>query len=116
MERHHDDGEREASPRLVRRVCVQSVATTGVREIATVVKITPTRDGAMQKQPAKPDNSSTVDSTLAQLREIVEDGLRHGFFECTVSCEIVRDRKRRLVIKAGKSDQFLITEDDVRRR
>ena len=62
-----------------------------------------------------PETASTIEQVRAQLWEIVEDGLRHGFFEFAVSCEIVKDRRRRLVIRAGKSHQFTIPEDDLRR-
>ena len=50
---------------------------------------------------------------LALLREIALDGLRHGFFDCLITCEIVNGRKRRLVIRAGKSHQFTIAEDEL---
>jgi len=50
---------------------------------------------------------------LVLLREILEDGLRHGFFEFVVSGEIVKDKKRRLVIRAGKSHQFTIAEHEL---
>lgn len=48
------------------------------------------------------------------LRE-VRAGLDHGFFELTVRCELTQERKRRFTIKAGKSHQFVIPEDDLRR-
>jgi hypothetical protein len=42
-------------------------------------------------------------------------GLRHGFFECSVACEIVSGSKRQLVIRAGKSHKFTIPEEELRR-
>ena len=50
---------------------------------------------------------------LHRLREIVEEGLQHGFFDCTITCEIIKQGKRRLIIKAGKSHQFIIPEEDL---
>ena len=50
---------------------------------------------------------------LKKLNEIVLDGLEHGFFEYTVTCELMNNHKRRLVIKAGKSHQFTIPPDDL---
>jgi hypothetical protein len=50
----------------------------------------------------------SVDRALSQLRDIVLRGLEHGFFECTVSGEIIQQGKRRLVIKAGHSFRFVI--------
>ena len=69
----------------------------------------------MQTQAGTPDNTSELDRARTRLWAIVEDGLRHGFFECTVSSEVVNGKKRRLMIKAGKSHQFTIPEDDLRR-
>ena len=52
---------------------------------------------------------------LAHLEKIVVDGLRHGFFECFIGCEIVSGGKRQLVIRAGKSHKFTIREDELPR-
>ena len=57
---------------------------------------------------------SELSSALARLEQEVRAGLRHGFFKCVVHCEIVAGRKRRLTIRAGKSHQFTILEDDLR--
>ena len=50
---------------------------------------------------------------MKRLIREVEDGLQHGFFEYQVSCELVKNRKRRLVINAGKKHQFTIPEDEL---
>jgi hypothetical protein len=50
---------------------------------------------------------------LDHIRNQLLDGLRHGFFECTIACEIIKDRKRRLLVKAGKSEQFTIPADEL---
>jgi hypothetical protein len=52
---------------------------------------------------------------LAHLQRIVVEGLLHGFFECSIACEIDGGRKRRLVIRAGKSHRFTIPEDELPR-
>jgi hypothetical protein len=52
---------------------------------------------------------------LAHLEKIVADGLRHGFFDCSIACEIVSGGKRQLVIRAGKSHKFTIPEDELPR-
>ncbi len=49
------------------------------------------------------------------LEKIIIDGLRHGFFDCTISCEIGSGGKRALVIRAGNSHKFIISEDEVPR-
>ena len=38
---------------------------------------------------------------LAHLEKIVVDGLRHGFFDCSIACRIVSGGKRQLVIRAA---------------
>jgi len=53
------------------------------------------------------------DAMFACLKEIVLDGLRHGFFDCVITCELLNARKRRVVIKAGKSYQFAIREEEL---
>jgi len=50
---------------------------------------------------------------LAKLRQVVVEGLQHGFFDYTVTCETISGKKRRLVIKAGVSHQFIIPLEEV---
>lgn len=57
---------------------------------------------------------SELSGALKKLEQEILDGLRHGFFECVVSCEIVTGQKRRLTIRAGKSHRFTISEEDLR--
>ena len=52
---------------------------------------------------------------LDRLCSLVVDGLRHGFFDYSITCEIGKGRKRQLVIRAGKSDKFTIPEDELPR-
>ncbi len=59
--------------------------------------------------------NSTLEEALLRLREVVEDGLRHGFFDCTVTGETIGGKKRRLTIKAGKSYLYVIPEEDLGR-
>lgn len=56
-----------------------------------------------------------VAEALAHLEKIVVDGLRHGFFDCSIACEMVSGGKRQLVIRAGKSHKFTIPEDELPR-
>jgi hypothetical protein len=66
-------------------------------------------------KPRQPERLRQVDCALAKLREVVLQGLEHGFFECTVVGDIIQGQKRRLLIKAGKSFQFMITADELDR-
>jgi len=52
---------------------------------------------------------------LAHLEKVVVDGLRHGFFEYVIACEIGNGGKRQLVIRSGKSNKFIIPEDELPR-
>ena len=52
---------------------------------------------------------------LALLEKIVIDGLQHGFFDYSIECEMGKDRKRHLVIRAGKSHKYTIREDELPR-
>ena len=70
----------------------------------------------MENQPWTSNNTSELHRAHTRLWAIVVDGLRHGYFECTVSSEVINGKKRRLVIKAGKSDQFTIAEDELHGR
>ncbi len=65
----------------------------------------------MESDPNRP--SSELSRALEKLEHEVLDGLRHGFFEYVVRCEIVKGQKRRLTIQAGRSHQFTIPEDDL---
>jgi hypothetical protein len=50
---------------------------------------------------------------LAQLERMVVDGIRHGFFRCSITCTIHKGGRRELVVEAGKSHKFTIPEDEV---
>jgi hypothetical protein len=52
---------------------------------------------------------------LDRIEGLVVDGLRHGFFDYSIACEIGKDGKRQLVIGAGKSHKFTIPEDELPR-
>jgi hypothetical protein len=49
------------------------------------------------------------------LESLVIDGLKHGFFEISIACATVNGKKRQLIIRAGKSHQFMIPEDELNR-
>ena len=42
-----------------------------------------------------------ITEALARIEEVVVDGLRHGFFDCSIACEIGNGGKRQLVIRAA---------------
>jgi hypothetical protein len=49
------------------------------------------------------------------LEGLVVEGLKHGFFDYSIACEIAKGGKRKLMIRAGKSYMFTITEDEMPR-
>ena len=55
------------------------------------------------------------DKAMKCLERTVVDGLHHGFFDCSITSEIVAGGKRQLVIRAGKSHKFTIPEDELPR-
>jgi hypothetical protein len=59
--------------------------------------------------------SGQVREALDRLEGLVVEGLRHGFFDYSIACEIANGGKRQLVIRAGKSHKFTIPEDEVPR-
>ena len=52
---------------------------------------------------------------LMHLETVVVEGLRHGYFEYTITCEIGNGRKRHLVVRAGKAHKFTIPNEDLPR-
>jgi len=43
----------------------------------------------------------------------LREGLLHGFFDYSMSCEVVRGGKRRFTLRAGKSHRFVIPEEEL---
>jgi hypothetical protein len=56
-----------------------------------------------------------IREALDRLECLVVDGLKHGFFDYSITCDIGPGGKRHLVIRAGKSHKFTIPADEVPR-
>jgi hypothetical protein len=56
-----------------------------------------------------------VRDALDRLEGLVVDGLKHGFFDYSIACEVANGGKRQLVIWAGKSQKFTIPENEAPR-
>jgi hypothetical protein len=52
---------------------------------------------------------------MACLERTVVDGLEHGFFDCSITIEVVPGGKRLVMIRAGKSHKFTIPEGELPR-
>ena len=61
------------------------------------------------------EHRSQFAEALRHIEKVVTEGLRHGFFECSIACEIANGGKRQVVIRAGKSHKFVIPEEDLPR-
>ena len=59
--------------------------------------------------------SGQVREALDRLECLFVEGLKHGFFDYSIACEIGKGGKRQLVIRAGKSHKFTIPEADLPR-
>jgi hypothetical protein len=66
----------------------------------------PTTDGTVQS------GALELHRAFQRLESEIRDGLGHGFFDLSVVCEVIKGGKRRLTIRAGKSYQFLIGEEE----
>jgi hypothetical protein len=54
-----------------------------------------------------------IREALDRLETLVLDGLRHGFFDYSITCEVANGSRRHLVIRAGKSHKFTIPESEL---
>jgi hypothetical protein len=70
---------------------------------------------AQANPPFSDDRSAQLREALDRLEGLVVDGLKHGFFDYSIACEVANGGKRQLVIRAGKSHKFTIPEDEVPR-
>ena len=88
-----------------------------VHEFGNTDSTTPVGPGQQKRSEFEPRpgsaSSGELDAMFARLHEIVMDGLRHGFFDCQVTCELMNGRKRRVIIKAGMCHRFVIPEEDL---
>jgi hypothetical protein len=62
--------------------------------------------------PATTRPASALDSAVRRILSEIDDGLRHGYFDFALTCEITGNGRRRLTLRAGKNYQFLIPTDD----
>jgi hypothetical protein len=59
--------------------------------------------------------SAPIRSALDLIEDLVIEGIKHGHFDYSVTCETGTSGRRLLIIKAGKSHKFTIMEPDVPR-
>ena len=59
--------------------------------------------------------SRQVREVLERLEGLVVEGLKHGFFDYSITSTVGKGNRRELVIEAGKSFKYTIPEDEVPR-
>ena len=62
-----------------------------------------------------PGYSTPVKSALHLIEGLVLEGIRHGHFDYSLTCEMGNNGRRLLLVKAGKSHKFSILEEDIPR-
>ena len=63
--------------------------------------------------PVQRAKSGQVREALDRLEGLIVEGLKHGFFDYSIACEVGNGGKRHLVIRAGKSHKFIIPAEEV---
>jgi hypothetical protein len=62
----------------------------------------------------RPENGGRqLCEALERIGQIVLDGLRHGYFRCSITSVIGKDNRRDLVVEAGKSFKFTVPEEEL---
>ena len=59
--------------------------------------------------------SEPVRSALDLVESLLVEGLKHGHFDYSLTCELGTNGRRLLIVKAGKSYKFSIMEPEVPR-
>lgn len=67
----------------------------------------------MQRGMNKGAPKAQLDNFLGQLVAEVREGLKHGFFKCELTCELISGRKRSVTINAGKSHRYTIPAEEL---
>ncbi len=61
------------------------------------------------------DYSEPVRSALDLVEGLLIEGIRHGHFDYSVTCETGTNGRRLLIVKAGKSHKFAIEKTELPR-
>ncbi len=59
------------------------------------------------------NRNSSLEQVLEHVEREIREGLGHGFFDFSVSCEIGNGKRRQVTIKAGRSHRFTIPEEEI---
>jgi hypothetical protein len=59
--------------------------------------------------------SATVRAALDLIEALLIEGIKHGHFDYSMTCETGTNGRRLLIVRGGKSHKFSITEPDIPR-
>jgi hypothetical protein len=59
--------------------------------------------------------SEPVGAALELVEALLVEGIKHGHFDYSITCEMGTNGRRLLIVKAGKSHKFSIMEPDIPR-
>jgi hypothetical protein len=59
-----------------------------------------------------PSGEASLDRALRRLVAEIMEGLRHGYFDFSIGCQVVGQERRQLILRAGKSHRFLISKGE----
>jgi hypothetical protein len=57
-------------------------------------------------------SAGAVHPALRRVLAEIHAGLRHGYFEYSLTCEVIGQGRRRLILRAGKNYQFVIGPEE----
>jgi hypothetical protein len=60
----------------------------------------------------EPASTTAFDRALSRILSELQEGVRHGYFEFAITCEVTSGDRRRLTLRAGKSHQFVIPKEE----
>jgi len=66
-----------------------------------------------EQQRTADDSAPQFREALDRVNQIVVDGLRHGPFRCSISGTIGNNKRRELIIEAGRLHKFNIPEEEL---
>ncbi len=58
---------------------------------------------------------NNIEEAFQKVEAEVLEGLKHGHYKCTITCETIKGNKRQLLIQSGKSYSFILKEEDINR-
>ena len=69
-------------------------------------------EDCMNNSVMAPSAGAALERVLQRLVAEITDGLRHGYFEFEIGCEIVAHDRRQVTLRAGKNHRFLIPHEE----